>query len=80
MNYEGISLQGQGNITIDAGQNLILKGALGVSVQSVDGNVQTTGVNITETAQSQYSAQGDMGARVEGGAELILRAAMVMIN
>jgi len=64
MNSEGISLQSPKSITIDAGQNLILRGAQGVSVQSAGGDVQTTGMNIKETAQNQYSAQGNLTAQV----------------
>ncbi|HET6992361.1 MAG TPA: type VI secretion system tip protein VgrG, partial [Bacteroidia bacterium] len=80
MSSDGITMQSSKTITIDAGQNLVLKGAQGVSVQSSGGDVQTSGMNIKETAQSQYSAEGSLTAQVQGGTELTLKGAMVMIN
>lgn len=80
MSASGISIKSDKNITIEAGEALTLKGATGVAIQSSGGDVGTKGVNITEAAQMQYSAKGDMTAQVQGGMELTLKAAMVMIN
>ncbi|HEU4719675.1 MAG TPA: type VI secretion system tip protein VgrG [Bacteroidia bacterium] len=80
MSSDGITIKSNNNITIDAGQKLTLKGATGIDVQASGGDVQTSGINIKESAQSQFSAQGSMTAQVQGGTELTLKGAMVMIN
>lgn len=80
LSASGISIKSNKDITIEAGQAVTLKGATGVSIESSGGNVASKGVNITESAQMQYSAKGDMTAQVQGGTELTLKAAMVMIN
>lgn len=80
MSSDGITMQSSKNITIDAGQSLTLKGAQGITVQSSGGDVQTSGINIKETAQSQFSAEGSLTAQMQGGTELTLKGAMVMIN
>jgi uncharacterized protein (DUF2345 family) len=80
MSDDGITIKSPKNINIEAGQNLILKGAQGITVQSSGGNVQTSGINIKETAQSEYSAEGRASAKVQAGSEVRLKAAMVRIN
>jgi Rhs element Vgr protein len=80
MSSSGITIKSSKDITIDAGQNLVLKGASGITVQSSGGDVQTSGMNIKETAQSQFSAEGSLTAQVQGGTELTLKAATIMIN
>ncbi len=80
MSSDGITMQSSKNVTIEAGQNLVLKGTQGITVQSSGGDVQVSGINIKETAQSQYSAEGSLTAQVQAGTELTLKGAMVMIN
>lgn len=80
MSSDGITMNSPKNITISAGQNLTLKGTQGVAVQSSGGDVQTTGMNIKETAQSQYSAEGSLTAQLQGGTQTTIKGAMVMIN
>jgi len=80
MSSDGITMKSPKNITIEAGQKLVLKGPQGITVESSGGDVQTSGINIKETAQSQYSAEGSLTAQVQGGTELTLKGAMVMIN
>ena len=62
------------------GQNVNIKGTQGVTIASSGGDVASSGLNIKETAQMQYSAKGNASAEVQGGAQLVLKAAMVMIN
>ena len=80
MSSSGISMKSPKSITIEADQNLTLKGKMGVTVQASGGDVNVKGVNIKENASAQYSAQGGATAQVQGGAQLTLKAAMVMIN
>lgn len=80
LSNDGITMSSPKNITISAGQNLILKGAQGVTVQSAGGDVQTSAVNIKETAQSQYSAEGSLTAQLVGGTQTTIKGAMVLIN
>jgi uncharacterized protein involved in type VI secretion and phage assembly len=80
MSSDGITITSPKTITLNASENLVLKGAQGITVQSSGGDVQTSGMNIKETAQSQYSAEGSLTAQVQGGTQLTLKGAMVMIN
>jgi Rhs element Vgr protein len=80
MSGDGITMSSPKNITISSDQLLTLKGAQGVAVQSSGGDVQTSAMNIKETAQSQYSAEGNLTAKLQGGTETIIKGAMVMIN
>lgn len=80
MSATGISIKSGKDITIEAGQTVTIKGNAGVSIQSSGGDVGIKGVNINESANMQYSAKGGLTAQVQGGTELTLKAAMVMIN
>lgn len=80
MSSSGIEIKSPKNITLEADQTVTIKGTNGVNIQASGGTVATKGMNITETADTQYSAKGNATASVQGGAELTLKAAMVMIN
>ncbi len=80
MSADGITISSPKDITIEADQSLNLTGKQGIKVTSSGGDVETSGVNIKETAQSQYSAEGSVMAKINSGTELTLKSAMVMIN
>lgn len=80
MSPSGITIKSPKTISIESGMEVNIKGNTGVTVESSGGDVSTTGLNIKETAQMQYSAKGDLTASVQGGTELSLKGAMVMIN
>jgi Rhs element Vgr protein len=80
LSESGISLHSDKDIVLQAGQHVTIKGNAGVTVQSSGGDVGTKGMNISETAELEYSAKGNATAAVQGGSELTLKAAMVMIN
>lgn len=80
MSDSGISLKSPKNISIDADENVTISGAKGVKIQASAGDVEVSGINIKETADSQYSAEGSMIAKINSGAELTLKSAMIMIN
>lgn len=80
MSDSGITMSSPKSITISATQNLTLKGNQGVTIQSSGGDVQVSGMNIKETAQMQYSAEGSLTAQLQGGTQTTIKGAMVMIN
>ncbi|WP_163411034.1 type VI secretion system tip protein VgrG [Flavobacterium ajazii] len=80
MSNSGIDISSQKSINISAQESVTIKGTQGVSIQSSGGDVATKGLNIKESADMQYSAQGGQMAQVQGGMELTLKGAMVMIN
>jgi Rhs element Vgr protein len=80
MSSSGITIKSAKDINIEATQNINIKGNQGVSTASSGGDVAISGINIKETAQSQYTAKGNLNAEVQGGAQLVLKGAMVMIN
>lgn len=80
MSDSGITIKSDKDIHIEASQNLTLSGNQGVTISSSEGDVSISGMNIKESAQVQYSAKGSASAEVQGGGELTLKGAMVMIN
>lgn len=80
MSESGIEIKSPKDISIEADQSVTIKGTQGVKVQAPGGDVEVTGMNIKETADMQYSAEGSETAQVNAGMELTLKGAMVMIN
>lgn len=80
MSSSGITIKSAKDINIEATQNVNIKGNQGINIASSGGDVAISGLNIKETAQSQYTAKGNLNAEVQGGAQLVLKGAMVMIN
>lgn len=80
MSDSGITIKSPKDITVQATQNLNLKGDQGVTIESSGGDVQIKGMNIKETAQMEYSANGSMTASLQGGTQTTIKGAMVMIN
>jgi Rhs element Vgr protein len=80
MSSGGITIKSPKTITFQADEKVVIKGTQGIQVQSSGGDVETTGINIKETADSQYSAEGSMMAKINSGTELTLKSAMIMIN
>jgi Rhs element Vgr protein len=80
MSESGITIKSDKDITVQATQNLTLKGDQGVTIESSGGDVQIKGMNIKETAQMEYSAEGSMTASLQGGTQTTIKGAMVMIN
>lgn len=80
MSSSGITIKSDKNIMFQAGQKVSIKGDAGVDIESSAGDVTVKGNNINETANMQYVAKGCLTATVQGGTELTLKAAMVMIN
>ncbi|VXB08426.1 Rhs element Vgr protein [Flavobacterium sp. 9AF] len=80
MSSSGITIKSAKDINIEATQKVNIKGNQGITINSSAGDVATSGINIKETAQTQYTAKGNLTAEVQGGTQLTLKAAMVMIN
>lgn len=80
MSESGIVMKSPKDISIEADQNVTIKGKQGVSIESSGGDVTISGVNIKESAAVEYAAEGSATASVQGGGQLTLQGAMVMIN
>ncbi|AYL99035.1 type VI secretion system tip protein VgrG [Mucilaginibacter celer] len=80
MSESGITIKSAKDINIQADQNVNITGNMGVKVTASSGDVAVSAMNIKENADMQYSAQGGEMAQVQGGMELTLKGAMVMIN
>lgn len=80
MSESGIEIKSVKSISIQSDQNLTLKGTQGVNIESSAGDVSISGVNIKQTADMEFSAEGNTNATVQGGGELTLKGAMIMIN
>jgi uncharacterized protein involved in type VI secretion and phage assembly len=80
MSSSGIDILSSKDINIKADQTVTISGKQGIKIESSGGDVVTDGINIKETAQAQFAAQGGMTASVQGSMELTLKSAMIMIN
>jgi len=79
MSADGITIKSAKDVNIE-GQNINLKAQTGVSIAASGGDVKVSGVNIKETAQAEYSAEGSATAKISAGMQLTMKAAMIMIN
>jgi len=80
MSADGITIKSPKNINLQADGSISIAGTQGVTVAASGGDVGISGINIKETADSQYSAQGSQTAAINSGMELTLKSAMIMIN
>lgn len=80
MSESGITIKSDKDINIEASQNLNLKGNMGVNIQASSGDVQIKGMNIKNSADMEFSAEGSMTASLQGGTQATVKGAMVMIN
>jgi len=80
MSSDGITMKSPKNINIQADQMVNIKGTQGIKIESSGGDLVINGVNIKETAQMEYSAEGSMTAKISSGAQMTLKSAMIMIN
>lgn len=80
MSDSGIEIKSKKNINLESDQKVSIKGKQGISMQASGGDVEIKGMNVKNTADTQFSAEGSATASVKGGSQLTLKAAMVMIN
>ncbi|MGN2414052.1 type VI secretion system tip protein VgrG [Pseudomonas syringae] len=80
MSASGIAIKSDGTLSLQAAQKITLQGDTGISLNSSAGDATTAALNIKQAAELEFSAEGNASAQVQGGAELTLKAAMVMIN
>ncbi len=80
MSESGIVMKSPKDISIEADQCITIKGMQGVTIESSGGDVSVSGMNIKQSANVEYYAEGSASASVQGGGELTLKGAMVMIN
>lgn len=75
----GISLESS-NITVQATQNLTLKGNAKVTIESTEGDVVIKGLNIKNDAEMIFSADGRASAELKGGVQTTIKGGIVLIN
>ncbi len=80
MSAEGITIKSPKNINLQADQKINLTGAQGITGKSAAGDIALSGINIKQTAESQFSAEGSMTAELKSGMQMTIKSAMVMIN
>lgn len=80
MSDSGIAIKSEKNISLEAGQKIILTGEVGIDLQSPSGDVETCAMNIRQSADMQFAAKGAAKVDVQSSGQLTLKAAMVMIN
>lgn len=80
MSADGITIKSPKNINIQADQKINLSGTQGIAINSAAGDVEMSGINIKQTAESMFSAEGSMTAEIKSGMEMTIKSAMVMIN
>ena len=80
MSESGITIKSDKDITVEAAQNLTLKGDMGVSIEASGGDVNIKGINVNANADAKFAAQGSAEAQLQGGAQTTIKGAMVMIN
>jgi phage protein D len=76
----GISLKSAKNISIEAGDQVILNGATGVVVKSTAGDFAVDALNINENAKMTYNATAAASLDINSSGEMKLQAAMIHIN
>jgi len=80
MTADGITITSAKDIIMDAPGKILLKAVGPIQSQSTGGDVTQSGMNISQTAQMKYSAQGAASAEVTAAGELKIKGSMVMIN
>lgn len=80
MSADGITIKSPKNINLQADQQINLTGKQGITGKASAGDVALSGINIKQTAESQFSAEGSMTAELKSGMQMTIKSAMVMIN
>lgn len=80
MSAEGITIKSPKDINIHADQKISLSGTQGVVLKASAGDVGVSAINIKQSAESLFSAEGAMTAELKSGMEMTIKSAMVMIN
>lgn len=79
LNNSGIKLDSASSITLTAQQDIKMNATGNVKINATQ-NVDVGGMNISESAQMKYSAQGQAQAEVTASGQLSLKGGIVMIN
>lgn len=80
MSDSGISMKSPKNITLQADGNVAISGKQGVKISSDAGDVVVKGINVKQTATTEYSVDGGMKATVQSSMNMTLQSAMININ
>lgn len=80
MSADGITIKSPKDVNIQADQKIKLTGTQGIIMEAPAGDVEVSGINIKQNAESMFSAEGAMTAELKSGMEMTIKSAMVMIN
>lgn len=80
MSSSGIDLKSPKTITVQADEQVNIKGETGVNIQAASGDVSIKGMNVNAEADVAFSAKGSATAELQASGELTIKGAMVMIN
>lgn len=75
----GINIQSASNITIKAGGNMDLQSTGNMTLKS-DANVDISGLQISNSAQTKFSANGQAASELTASGQVKIQGAVVMIN
>lgn len=76
----GIRLESPKDIVFSAKGSIRMEAMGGIALDSSGGDIHVKGLGVNISADMQLVAKGSMTAELSGGAEVMIKAAMVMIN
>jgi Rhs element Vgr protein len=80
LDSDGITMKSTSGLVARASGSVTVKGDSGIAMDGGTGDVDAKGANVAMTAQTQLTMKGSASAEVQGGGQLTLKGAMVMIN
>lgn len=80
MSSSGIDIKSATHLNIETVETLSLKGEQGVNIESSTGSIKIDGMDISISADTQFSASANASASLSAGGETSINGAMVMIN
>jgi uncharacterized protein (DUF2345 family) len=80
LSSSGIEINSASDIQIKAAQSISLEGPEGISVSAYGGSISLSGMNISCSADTEFSASADASASFSSSGELSINGTMVLIN
>lgn len=77
---EGIELNSASNIKITAAESITMDGPTGITETASEGALSLSGMSISCSADTEFSATGDAAASLSASGEVSINGAMVLIN
>jgi len=80
LSKSGIDLSSASNLNISATHDITITSSAGNLTMKAAGNAAMQGLNVSHTAQTEFSARGNAQATLEGSALVTIKGGMVNIN